>query len=156
MPLYRTRSSSAEEYLLALYRFERDGVKTGTCKLADLFGVKAPSVTGMLRRLHDRGWVNYRRYRPPQLTPIGRSMAARLIRRHRLLETFLVECLDFAPEDVHKEVQSLEHSASDNLILKISQKLGNPQFDPHGEPIPQPEESLLDRSSRYPKRYSID
>ncbi|MBZ0265477.1 metal-dependent transcriptional regulator [bacterium] len=129
-------SPSAEEYLLTLFRKEVGNEQIGTSKLAELFDVKAPSVTGMLRRLHKRGWVTYKRYRPPELTDLGRSIATKLIRRHRLLETYLVSHLEFDPDEVHDEVEILEHAVSDTLIDRIDEKLGHPAFDPHGEPIP--------------------
>lgn len=141
-------SPSAEEYLLTLYRLESIGERVGSSQLAKMFGVKAPSVTGMLRRLHERGWVRYRRYRPPELTVEGRLVAVRLVRRHRLLETFLVEFLDYQWEEVHEEVQVLEHAVTDKLLVSIDSKLGHPKFDPHGDPIPDihgrmPEHTLI-------------
>ena len=141
-------SPSAEEYLLTLFRLESTGEQVGSSQLAKMFGVKAPSVTGMIRRLHQRGWVQYRRYRPPELTPEGRSVAVRLIRRHRLLETFLARVLDVPWDEVHEEVQILEHAVSDRLIERIDSQLGHPRFDPHGDPIPDengemPEHSLV-------------
>mgnify|MGYP003574402938 FL=1 len=135
-------SRSAEAYLLALFRFEYEGKKPGTSKLADYFEVKAPSVTGMLRRLHYRGWVRYVRYRPPELTSKGRELAVRLIRRHRILETFLVNTLGYTSENVHEEVESLEHTVSDGLLERIDAKLGHPAYDPHGEPIPDSDGNL--------------
>jgi len=135
----RTRekvSPSAEEYLLTLYRLESSGERVGSSQLAKMFGVKAPSVTGMLRRLHQRNWVQYRRYRPPELTADGRKVAVRLIRRHRLLETFLVHTLGFQWDEVHDEVQILEHAVSDRLLERIDNVLGRPKYDPHGDPIP--------------------
>jgi DtxR family Mn-dependent transcriptional regulator len=129
-------SPSAEEYLLTLYRLESSGERVGSSQLARMFGVKAPSVTGMHRRLDQRGWVKYRRYRPPQLTDEGRRVAVRLIRRHRLLETFLVNMLGYSWDDVHDEVQGLEHAVSDQLLGRIDEVLGRPKFDPHGDPIP--------------------
>ncbi|MCB2211176.1 metal-dependent transcriptional regulator [bacterium] len=129
-------SSSAEEYLLTLYRLESSGERAGSSQLAKMFGVKAPSVTGMLRRLSERGWVRYQRYRPPELTEEGRRVAVYLVRRHRLLETFLVRFLDYSWEEVHEEVQQLEHTVSDSLLNHIDRKLGHPNYDPHGDPIP--------------------
>ncbi|MFC2170721.1 metal-dependent transcriptional regulator [Calditrichota bacterium] len=129
-------SSSAEEYLLTLFRLEFEGTRAGTSYLAKLFGVKAPSVTGMLRRLHHRGWLKYKRYRPSELTPAGRDIAVRLIRRHRLLESFLIEFLEYKLEEVHDAVQVLEHAVTDDLIKRVDAKLGHPAFDPHGDPIP--------------------
>jgi len=135
-------SPSAEEYLLTLFRLETTGEQAGSSQLARMFGVKAPSVTGMIRRLDQRGWVRYQRYRPPELTEAGRSVAVRLIRRHRLLETFLARVLGVPWDEVHEEVQILEHAVSDRLIERIDHQLGHPAFDPHGDPIPDPEGNL--------------
>lgn len=139
-------SPSAEEYLLTLFRLESTGEQVGSSQLAKMFGVKAPSVTGMIRRLHQRGWVRYRRYRPPELTTEGRNVAVRLIRRHRLLETFLARELDVPWDEVHEEVQILEHAVSDRLIERIDQKLEHPEFDPHGDPIPDEEGRMPDHN----------
>ncbi len=146
MTAYRPRiSHSAEEYLLALFRFEYEGKRPGTSKLAEMFGVKAPSVTGMLRRLHYRGWIRYRRYRPPELTEQGRRLAVRLIRRHRILETFLVQFLNYTTEDVHDEVRLLEHTVSDKLLERIDTKLGHPAYSPYGDPIPDEDGNMPEK-----------
>jgi DtxR family transcriptional regulator, Mn-dependent transcriptional regulator len=139
-------SSSAEEYLLTLYRLETSGERAGSSQLAKMFGVKAPSVTGMLRRLSERGWVRYQRYRPPELTEEGRRVAVYLIRRHRLLETFLVRFLDYSWDEVHDEVQMLEHTVSDRLLHRIDHKLGQPSYDPHGDPIPDEHGNMPDHT----------
>ncbi len=139
-------SSSAEEYLLTLYRLETSGERAGSSQLAKMFGVKAPSVTGMLRRLSERGWVRYQRYRPPELTKEGRRVAVLLIRRHRLLETFLVRFLDYSWDEVHAEVQLLEHTVSDRLLARIDHKLDHPSYDPHGDPIPDEHGSMPDHT----------
>ena len=137
-------SSSAEEYLLTLYRLESSNERAGSSQLAKMFGVKAPSVTGMLRRLSERGWVRYQRYRPPELTEEGRRVAVHLIRRHRLLETFLVRFLDYSWDEVHDEVEKLEHTVSERLLARIDHKLGQPSYDPHGDPIPDEHGNLPD------------
>jgi len=137
-------SSSAEEYLLTLYRLESSGERAGSSQLAKMFGVKAPSVTGMLRRLSGRGWVRYQRYRPPELTEDGRGVAVLLIRRHRLLETFLVRFLDYSWDEVHTEVQLLEHTVSERLLARIDRKLDHPSYDPHGDPIPDEHGNMPD------------
>ncbi len=140
-----TVSPSAEEYLLTLFRMECQGERAGTSRLAKQFNVKAPSVTGMLRRLHSRGWVYYRRYRPPELTEEGRELAVRLIRRHRLLESFLVKFLLFEAEESHHEVQILQHSVSEKLLRRIDASLGHPAFDPNGEAIPDEHGNIPER-----------
>jgi DtxR family transcriptional regulator, Mn-dependent transcriptional regulator len=153
MKPYRSKvSPSAEEYLMTLYSYESLGKPLGSSKLADILGIKAPSVTGMLRRLHIRGLVEYRRYKPPELTDIGKIAAVRLIRRQRLVETFLYEELDFGWEEIHDEAKILSHNVSDRLLKKIDEKLGFPKFDPHGDPIPDmygnfPEENLISFSA---------
>ncbi len=133
---------------MTLYRYESKGEPLGSSRLADILEIKAPSVTGMLRRLHIRGLVQYRRYKPPELTDIGKIAAVRLIRRQRLVETFLFRELGFGWEEVHDEAKILAHNVSDRLLKKINEKLGFPKFDPHGDPIPDmygnfPEENLV-------------
>ncbi|GBE30566.1 iron-dependent repressor IdeR [bacterium BMS3Bbin04] len=121
---------------MTLHRLESSRERIGTSQLARMFNVKAPSVTGMLHRLGERGWIRYRRYRPPELTTEGRQIAVYLIRSHRLLETFLVKFLDYSLDDVHEEVRKLEHSISDGLLMRIDQKLDHPSYDLRGDPIP--------------------
>lgn len=99
-------------------------------------GTTAPNVTDTLKRLAAQGLVEYTPYRPVVLTASGQRYALEMVRRHRLLEAYLVRCLGYRWEEVHEEAERLEHAVSDTLIERISAQLGHPEVDPHGDPIP--------------------
>jgi DtxR family Mn-dependent transcriptional regulator len=90
----------------------------------------------MISKLADEGLVTHEPYRGAGLTDEGRTVALRVVRRHRLIELFLAKSLDMPWEDLHDEAEILEHAMSDRLVDLIAEKLGDPQFDPHGDPIP--------------------
>ena len=130
-------SSAVEDYLKAVYALEsRLEGPVPTNALADRLGVTPGSVSGMLRRLDELGLLEHERYRGVRLTEEGRRVALRTLRNHRLLELLLVEMLDVPWDLVHEEAELLEHVLSDELAERIAAKLGNPEFDPHGDPIP--------------------
>lgn len=132
-----TRSPAVEDYLKAVYSLgARRGGAVSTNDLADRLGLSTGSVSAMLKRLDEDGLVSHERYRGVELTEEGRQVALRVLRRHRLIELFLAQSLDMPWEDLHDEAEILEHAMSDELIDLIAQKLGDPQFDPHGDPIP--------------------
>jgi DtxR family transcriptional regulator, Mn-dependent transcriptional regulator len=142
-------SSAVEDYLKAVYALETrlDG-PVPTNALAERLGVTPGSVSGMLRRLDELGLLEHERYRGVQLTAEGRRIALRTLRNHRLLEQMLVELLDVPWDRVHREAELLEHVLSDELAERIAAKLGNPEFDPHGDPIPSRELNVPERESR--------
>lgn len=127
-------TAAVEDYLKAVFHLgSRDGATTTA--IAELLGVSAPSVSAMLKRLADGELVD----RGPgtvQLTEHGRRHALRVVRRHRLLETFLAEVLDVPWDEVHDEAEVLEHALSEQLEARIATYLGHPERDPHGDPIP--------------------
>jgi DtxR family Mn-dependent transcriptional regulator len=127
----------AEDYLKAIYALELGGTPAGTNDIATRLGVAAPSVSGMLRRMSRAGLVSVERYKGARLTAEGRRAALALVRRHRVLETYLVRRLGFRGEAVHAEAERLEHAASDALIDRMAAALGDPAHDPHGAPIPK-------------------
>ena len=130
-------SHAVEDYLKAVYALETrlDG-PVSTNALAERLGVTSGSVSGMLKRLADLGLVLHEPYRGVKLTDEGRRVALRTLRNHRLLELLLVELLDVPWDQVHREAELLEHALSDELADRIAAKLGNPEVDPHGDPIP--------------------
>jgi DtxR family transcriptional regulator, Mn-dependent transcriptional regulator len=142
-------SSAVEDYLKAVYALETrlDG-PVPTNALAERLGVTPGSVSGMLRRLDELGLLSHERYRGVQLTAEGRRIALRTLRNHRLLELLLVELLDVPWDRVHREAELLEHVLSDELAERIAAKLGNPEFDPHGDPIPSRELDVQERETR--------
>jgi DtxR family Mn-dependent transcriptional regulator len=136
MPASTLLSRSVEDYLKAIYSLSRDGTHAQTSAIADALGVQPASVTGMVKRLAEDGWLEHVRYRGVRLTPEGSREALRIVRRHRILETYLLERLGYTWDDVHREAERLEHAASDELIERMATALENPSHDPHGAPIP--------------------
>lgn len=131
------QSAAVENYLKAIYTLTaRSGDAASTNDLAARLEVSTGSVSAMVKRLGEAGLVEHSPYRGVELTQPGREVALRVVRRHRLIELFLAEVLDMPWEDLHDEAEILEHSVSDKLIELIAQKLGDPEFDPHGDPIP--------------------
>lgn len=98
----------------------------------------------MARKLSTKGLVRYQKYKEVLLTESGNKLALSIIRRHRLWETFLSEVLNLQPNEIHNEAEMLEHQTSDKLASKLEEHLGYPQFDPHGDPIPDPNGNLPD------------
>ncbi len=131
------QTAAVEDYAKAIYSLTAWGRETAsTNDLAHRLGVTAGSVSAMLRRLHEEGLVERVPYKGVRLTPEGSQVALGVLRRHRLLELFLAEVLEVPWEDVHDEAEVLEHALSENLAELIATKLGDPEFDPHGDPIP--------------------
>src|SRR3954447_5368397 len=130
-------SHAVEDYAKAIYVLEtRADEPVSTNALADRLSVTPGSVSAMLKKLADLGLVTHQRYHGVRLTPAGRRVALEVIRHHPLLELFLAEVLDMPWDRVHQEAEVLEHVLSTELEEVISQKLGNPTRDPHGDPIP--------------------
>jgi DtxR family Mn-dependent transcriptional regulator len=140
-------SRSVEDYLKAIYHLSSQGGFAATSDIAGMLMVAPPSVSGMIRRLSDTGLIEHVPYRGVQLTNQGRRAALRMIRRHRVLELYLTERLDYDWDGVHDEAERMEHAVSDELIDRMARALGNPRYDPHGAPIPTPageiEETVL-------------
>ncbi|WP_121370070.1 metal-dependent transcriptional regulator [Frondihabitans australicus] len=129
----------AEDYVKILWNAEEwAGDSPTTNEIAARLGVAAPTVSGNLRRLAREGLIDYEPYGRATLTDAGRTLGADVVRRHRLLETFLVEHLGYGWDEVHDEAEVLEHAVSDRLLAVIDQELGYPDHDPHGDPIPRP------------------
>lgn len=129
-------SRSVEDYLKAIYSLTRRGEAASTSAVAELLEVQPASVTGMVKRLAASQLVKHLPYRGVHLTDEGVRQALRVLRRHRILETYLVERLGFPWEEVHREAERLEHAASDTLIERMAAALEHPRHDPHGAPIP--------------------
>lgn len=131
-----TLSRSVEDYLKAVYSLNEKGEAAGTTELARALDVQPGSVSGMIRRLAGDGLVAHEPYRGVRLTEAGNAVAVGVVRRHRIIESFLVRRLGFASGDVHEEAERLEHAASDRLVERMAEAMGDPQTDPHGTPIP--------------------
>ncbi len=125
-----------EDYLKAIYFIEEGGTAAATNDIATRLQVAAASVSGMVRRLSQQGLLSYERYRGVRLTEAGRRAALRTIRRHRVIEAYLNKALNYPWDRVHAEAERLEHSASDELVDRMAEAIGEPLHDPHGHPIP--------------------
>lgn len=141
-------SEKVENFLKAVYALQQqagEGIRVSTNTLSEVLNITAPSVTDMAQRLVTAGLIDYRKYHGVLLTADGEAIALRVLRRHRLLETYLVTELGYALAQVHDEAERLEHAVSDHFIEAIAFKLGNPIFDPHGDPIPTAQGTVIVR-----------
>ncbi len=130
-------STVAQDYLKVIWSATEWSETPITVKqLSDRLGVRAATVSDGIRRLADQGMLVHEPYGAIELTEAGRRHAVAMVRRHRLLETFLVEELGYGWDEVHDEAEVLEHAVSDTLIERIDSRLGFPSRDPHGDPIP--------------------
>ena len=127
---------SVEDYLKVIYHLSSQGGFAATSDIAAHLDVSAPSVSGMVKRLSETGLIEHVPYRGVQLTAQGRRAALKMIRRHRVLEVYLIQRLGYDWDGVHDEAERLEHAVSDELIERMSAALGHPRYDPHGAPIP--------------------
>jgi len=133
-----TLSRSVEDYLKTIWQLAKGG-DAATSEIAARLDVAPPSVTGMIKRLAEAGHVVHEPYRGVRLTGQGRLAALAVIRRHRIIETYLITKLGYDWSNVHEEAERLEHAVSDTLVERMSFALGHPRYDPHGAPIPTPE-----------------
>jgi DtxR family Mn-dependent transcriptional regulator len=133
-------STVAQDYLKVIWNAQEwSPDRVSTKMLAEKIGVSASTASESIRKLADQGLVDHEKYGAVTLTEAGRRAALTMVRRHRLLETFLVRELGYSWDEVHDEAEVLEHAVSDRLIARIDAKLGCPQRDPHGDPIPAPD-----------------
>jgi DtxR family Mn-dependent transcriptional regulator len=130
-------STVAQDYLKVIWSATEWSEDPITVKqLAERMGVRAATISDGIRRLADQGMLVHEPYGGIELTDTGRRHAVMMVRRHRLIETFLVEELGYGWDEVHDEAEVLEHAVSDGLIDRIDRRLGYPSRDPHGDPIP--------------------
>ena len=131
-------SPNIQDYLKRIYELTRTGGKATTSQLAESLGISAASVTNMLQKLSltTPPYVTYHKHQGAELTEDGRIAALKVLRRHRLLEHFLVEMMGYTWDEVHSEAEILEHAMSPRLEERMDAALGRPAFDPHGDPIP--------------------
>ncbi|ABG03623.1 iron (metal) dependent repressor, DtxR family [Rubrobacter xylanophilus DSM 9941] len=140
-------SVSTEDYLKAIWAVGREG-SASTKEISEHLSVAPASVTNMLGRLQEMGFVRYERYRGASLTEKGYREALRLVRKHRLIETFLLEHLGYSWQEVHEEAERLEHAVSDLFTERLAEYLGHPGRDPHGDPIPAPDGTMERQEAR--------
>lgn len=131
-------TSTVEDYLKQILLEEQrlPGSPVATGQLAQALRVTPGTATAMMRTLSDSGLVTWEPYAGVRLTSPGRRMALHVLRRHRLVELFLVEVMGLDWSEVHSDAEILEHAVSDRLIERMDAMLGHPEFDPHGDPIP--------------------
>lgn len=129
---------SEQDYLKTIYELTVDGTPATTNAIAARLSISAASVTGMLQKLATTkpALVSYKKHQGVHLTDSGQRAALEVIRHHRLLESWLVQTLGYSWDDVHREAEQLEHVMSEEMEKRIAAALGNPDRDPHGEPIP--------------------
>lgn len=133
----RTADAAIEDYLKTIYQhteWQDDPITPSG--LASMLGISPASVTGMVKKLAAVGLVEHEPYGPLILTAEGNARAVSVVRRHRIIETWLVQEMGYTWDEIHDEAEVLEHSISDKLLTAIDNRLGNPDHDPHGDPIP--------------------
>ncbi|MFC4565452.1 metal-dependent transcriptional regulator [Nocardiopsis mangrovi] len=142
-------STSVEDYVKVIYDLQERGSGPVTISaMAERLSVSNSSVSGMLRKLGELGLVEHRRYGDVRLTDTGAKAALAVLRRHRLLETYLVAALGYSWDEVHDEAEILEHVVSDLFVDRIADHLGDPVVDPHGDPIPTRDGQVVERDTR--------
>lgn len=141
-------TAAMEDYLTAIYRLRESGVTVTTQLLAGELCVTGASVTGMIKRLGESGLVHHVRYHSVDLTEQGEHLALSVLRRHRLIEQFLVVTLGYPWDTVHVEADRLEHHVSTELEARLDAALGYPKHDPHGDPIPDQDGHLEEGPTR--------
>ena len=144
----KTLTAQDENYLKAVWSDEEWDRTTTNGTLAAALGLAPSSVTEAVRKLSDAGLVTHARYGAVSLTDAGRRIAVAIVRKHRIIETFLVAELGYAWGDVHDEAEILEHAVSDRFIDALDARLGRPGRDPHGDPIPLADGTLPDGGER--------
>lgn len=138
------KNISKEDYLSVIYKSSNSDGEIKAHQIAEKLNISGAAVTDMLRKLSKEGYVDYKRYKGIRLTKSGEEYARSMVRRHRIWELFLHQIVGLPWDKVHNEAENLEHSSSDQLIDRIEEMLDYPEFDPHGDPIP-------DRNGKMPK-----
>lgn len=147
---------SEEDYLKAIYHLSMvDNKAVATNAIAEQMVTKASSVTDMIKKLSEKGLVNYKKYQGVTLSDIGKSKALTIIRKHRLWEVFLVEKLNFSWDEVHEVAEQLEHIKSEKLVDQLDMHLGFPKLDPHGDPIPSKDGSFTASTKKLLNEFPI-
>jgi DtxR family Mn-dependent transcriptional regulator len=142
------RNISKEDYLSTIYRHRNNEGGIKATQLAEQLDISNAAVTDMMKKLSRDGLVNYTRYKGIKLTGQGESYARNMVRRHRIWELFLQRIVGMPWDKVHDEAENLEHSSSDELVNRLEEMLDFPQFDPHGDPIP-------DKNGMLPKQEKV-
>jgi DtxR family Mn-dependent transcriptional regulator len=138
------KNISKEDYLSVIYKSADSNGEIRVNQIAESLNISAAAVTDMLRKLSSEGYVEYKRYKGIRLTKSGEEYARGMVRRHRIWELFLHQIVGLPWDKVHDEAHNLEHGASNELINRMEEMLDFPEYDPHGDPIP-------DKNGKLPK-----
>ena len=142
-------SLTVENYVKAIFKISGGETRpAATGEVAAALSVSPGTVTSMLKTLSESGLADYTPYEGVNLTESGRELALRILRRHRLIESFLTKSLNLDWDQIHNDAEQLEHAMSDFLVDRIDEQLGHPRFDPHGDPIPAADGSLASVPAR--------
>lgn len=142
-PIELTRA--VEDFLKAVFALQARDARVSTNDLADLLQRTQPTVTDMAQRLMTGGLIDYQKYKGVTLTDAGQEIALKIVRRHRLIELYLVRELGYPLAEVHEEAENLEHAVSDRFIDALARRLDDPQLDPHGDIIPAADGTMAER-----------
>lgn len=147
--LRKLRTEAVEDFLKQVYLLQQQVDPVPTTLIAQALDIAAPSVTDMIKRLSEANegippLLDYTRYKGVTLTPLGEKIALEVIRHHRLLELYLSQALGYSWDQVHAEAEKLEHHISEQFESRIADALGNPELDPHGDPIPALDGTVTD------------
>lgn len=129
-------SPTEENYLKAMFSLVDENGEVSVSDLSQALNVSNPTANSMVKRLSEKGWVMYKKYKPLKITKEGSYLAASIIRKHRLTEMYLVEKMGFGWEEVHEIAEQVEHIQSKAFFDRMDEILGSPSVDPHGSPIP--------------------
>jgi len=129
-------TQTKENYLKAIFSISQEKNVVTISELAQLMGVSKPTVNSMVKKMKEKDWLIYEKYKPLKLTSKGKKVAALIIRKHRLTEMFLATIMDFGWEEVHEIAEEMEHLQSSKFFDRMDEILGFPTKDPHGSPIP--------------------
>ena len=129
-------TEATEMYLITVYRLTRSAPRASTKDMATLLNISQPSVSEQLKRLTQQGYLNYQWREGATLTEKGERIAINVLRKHRLLETFLAQMAGYELDEIHAEACDMEHAISNRLADRLDEMLGHPPVDPHGHPIP--------------------
>lgn len=144
-----------ENYLKALFYLHQKSPDISVTDLGKEMGVSKPTVNNMVKKLEDRGWLNYQKYKPMRLTKEGLRQAAVIVRKHRLSEMFLSQIMGFGWEEVHDMAEELEHLKSEKYFDRMDQLLGFPTKDPHGSPIPDKNGHISDPNYELLSKFDV-
>jgi DtxR family transcriptional regulator, Mn-dependent transcriptional regulator len=156
LALNRQYTPAIQDYLKAIYLLQRESGEVSTSALAGQLGdIRPPSVSGMIKRLAELDLVTHAPYQGVRLTATGERVALAVLRHHRLIELYLVNELGYGWDEVHEEAEALEHYISEKFAARIAERLGDPAFDPHGDPIPSKDGKLPAQNSQPLSELSI-